>query len=157
MKRLPLLCIAQLGIALALNTLAGSAVVAQSAVAESTVTQSTETQIAAAEITGDAGAGAKVFRKCKACHEIGDGAQSKAGPVLNNIVGRAAGSVDDFKYSAALMEKASAETLVWDVETLEAFLTKPKTFIKGTKMSFAGLRKDKDRANVIAYLAGFTE
>ena len=144
MKRLPLLCIA-----MALNVLAGSAVVAQSTDTESAST--------GAGITGDADAGAKVFRKCKACHEIGEGAQSKAGPMLTNILGRAAGAVEDFGYSAALMEKATAEELVWDVETLEAFLTKPKAYIKGTKMSFAGLRKEKDRANVIAYLAGFTE
>ncbi len=144
MKRLPLLCIA-----MALNVLAGSAVVAQST--------DTESASASAGITGDADAGAKVFRKCKACHEIGEGAKSKAGPMLTNILGRAAGAVEGFGYSSALMEKATAEELVWDVETLEAFLTKPKTYIKGTKMSFAGLRKEKDRANVIAYLAGFTE
>jgi cytochrome c len=147
MKRLPLLYIAQVGIALALNVLAGSAAVAQS----------TDTKSAVAGITGDADAGAKVFRKCKACHEIGEGAKSKAGPMLNNILGRAAGAVEDFGYSPALMEKATDEELVWDVAALEAFLTKPKTYIKGTKMSFAGLRKEKDRANVIAYLAGFTE
>ena len=142
MKRLPLFCIA-----LTLKIVTGSVVFAQSTASAS----------ASAGITGDAEAGAKVFRKCKACHEVGEAATSKAGPVLNNILGRAAGAIEGFKYSSALMEKASAEALVWDVETLEAFLTKPKTFIKGTKMSFAGLRKDKDRANVIAYLAGFTE
>ncbi|WP_083096960.1 c-type cytochrome [Pseudophaeobacter leonis] len=147
MKRLPLLCIA-----LALNVLAGSAVVAQS-----TDTASAAAESAVAGLTGDADAGAKVFRKCKACHEIGEGAKSKAGPMLTNILGRAAGAVEDFGYSSALMKKATDEELVWDVETLEAFLTKPKTYIKGTKMSFAGLRKEKDRANVIAYLAGFTE
>ena len=108
------------------------------------------------EITGDAAAGEKVFRKCKACHEIGEGAQSKTGPALNGILGRAAGSYGDFKYSPALSEKV-AEGLIWTPETLDAFLVKPKKYISGTKMSFVGLRKDDDRTNLIAYLASFAE
>ncbi|MEO1138392.1 MAG: cytochrome c family protein [Pseudomonadota bacterium] len=108
------------------------------------------------EITGDAEKGEKVFRKCKACHEVGDGAASKAGPALNGVLGRTAGSVEDFKYSNALTEKATADELVWTPETLAEFLTKPKDYIKGTKMAFAGLRKEDDRANVIAYLAQFS-
>lgn len=114
-----------------------------------------DTEGMAFEITGDAEKGEKVFRKCKACHQVGEGAESKVGPVLNGILGRAAGSYDDFKYSKALMEKAEAEELKWTPETLAEFLTKPKDYIKGTKMAFAGLRKEDDRADVIAYLAQF--
>ncbi|MCL4166773.1 UNVERIFIED_CONTAM: hypothetical protein GTU68_027703, partial [Idotea baltica] len=81
-------------------------------------------------------------------------AKNKVGPVLNGIVGAPAGANPDFKYSDALSEMA-AEGLVWDDESLTEFLTKPKNFIKGTKMSFAGLRKEADTENVIAYLSTF--
>ncbi len=103
---------------------------------------------------GDAEKGEKVFKKCKACHAVGEDAKNKVGPVLNGIVGAPAGANPDFNYSSALTEKA-AEGLVWDEESLTAFLTKPKDFMKGTKMSFAGLRKEADSANVIAYLSTF--
>ena len=96
---------------------------------------------------GDAKAGEKVFRKCKACHYV-DREKNKSGPHLVNIVGRAAGSVDGFKYSKAM--KSSG--LTWDEATLAEFLKKPKAYLKGTKMAFAGLRKDKDIDDVIAYL-----
>ena len=98
--------------------------------------------------------GENVFKKCKACHQVGEDASNRVGPQLNGIVGRAAGTVDGFKYSSAL-EEAAAGGLVWDPESLAAFLEKPKDFMKGTKMSFAGLRKEDERANVIAYLATF--
>lgn len=108
----------------------------------------------AASAGGDAAAGEKVFKKCKACHQVGDGAANRVGPVLNGIVGKAAGTTADFKYSDALMAKA-AEGLVWTEENIDTLLANPKDFIKGTKMSFAGLRKEQDRADVIAYLATF--
>ncbi|MDU9005794.1 c-type cytochrome [Sedimentitalea todarodis] len=103
---------------------------------------------------GDADKGEKVFKKCKACHAVGEDAKNKVGPVLNGIVGSPAGANPDFKYSDAMTEMA-AEGLVWDEESLTAFLTKPKDFMKGTKMSFAGLRKEADTENVIAYLSTF--
>ncbi len=103
---------------------------------------------------GDAEKGEKVFKKCKACHEVGDDAKNKVGPTLNGIVGSAAGANSDFKYSDALTTMAG-EGLVWDEESMAAFLTKPKDFMKGTKMSFAGLRKEEDIADVIAYLSTF--
>ncbi|MHA6262859.1 c-type cytochrome [Arenibacterium sp. CAU 1754] len=105
------------------------------------------------EITGDAAKGEKVFRKCKACHEVGEGAKAKTGPILNGIIGRAAGAAD-FKYSAALTEAAEGG-LVWTPDTMAEFLEKPKAYIKGTKMSFAGLRKESERADIVAYLATF--
>ncbi|WP_138934759.1 c-type cytochrome [Roseovarius arcticus] len=99
-------------------------------------------------------AGEKVFRKCKACHQIGDGAKNRVGPILTGIVGQPAGHVEDFKYSKALSGMAD-DGLVWDEANLKAFLADPKGFMKGTKMSFAGLRKDDDLDAITAYLASF--
>ena len=107
-----------------------------------------------AQAEGDAAAGEKVFRKCKACHMVGEDAKNKVGPQLNGIVGAEAGKVEGYKYSKALLAKAE-EGLVWDEEALDAYLTKPKDFIPKTKMAFAGLRKEKDRANLIAYMKQF--
>lgn len=101
-----------------------------------------------------AAAGEKVFKKCAACHKIGDGAKNASGPPLNGVVNAAAGGVEGFKYSKPLMDQASGG-LVWDATNLDAFLADPKGFIKGTKMSFAGLKKSDERAAVIAYLATF--
>ena len=101
---------------------------------------------------GDPEKGAKVFRKCKACHQVGDDAKNRVGPILNGIVGSQAGANPEFKYSPALMKKAE-EGLIWDDAALGAFFKKPRDFIPGTKMSFAGLRKDEEIANLIAYLA----
>lgn len=101
---------------------------------------------------GDPGKGEKVFRKCRSCHEVGSEARDKSGPALNGIVGARAAASPDFRYSKALTA-AAADGLVWDEEALGAFLTKPRKFLKGTKMSFPGLRKEADVANIIAYLA----
>jgi cytochrome c2 len=95
--------------------------------------------------------GEKVFKKCKACHQLGDGAVNKTGPVLNGIVGSAIGANADFKYSKTL-SSMNADGMVWDDATLAEFLAAPKKFAKGTKMSFAGLKKDDDIKNVIEYL-----
>ncbi len=103
---------------------------------------------------GDPAKGEKVFKKCKACHQVGDGGKSKVGPMLNGIVGNEIALVEGFKYSKAFVAKKE-EGLVWTEEVLDASLTKPKKYIKGTKMTFAGLKKEADRANVIAYLLTF--
>lgn len=104
----------------------------------------------------DAAAGEKVFAKCKACHTIGENAVNRVGPQLNGIVGRAAGSVAGFKYSPALVAQGAAG-LVWDEASLSDYLENPRGFIKGNRMAFAGLKKDGDRADIIAYLATFDE
>lgn len=103
---------------------------------------------------GDAEVGEKVFNKCKACHAVGENAKNKVGPVLNGIIDAPAGQVDGYKYSANLLELAEGG-LTWDNETLTAYLTKPKDVIPKGKMSFAGLKKEEDIANVIAYLNTF--
>lgn len=97
---------------------------------------------------GDPEKGAKVFRKCKACHKLEEGKRA-VGPTLYGVMNREAGAVEGFKYSSAMKDSG----LVWDVETMSAFLAKPKKFLKGTKMSFPGLKKEKDIADVIAYIA----
>jgi cytochrome c len=102
-------------------------------------------------LAGDAAKGKRVFNKCKACHFL-DKPKSKLGPHLVGIIGRPSAAVEGFKYSKAMR----SAKIVWDEETLDAFLTKPKKFMKGTKMSFQGLKKPKDRANVIAYIKEMT-
>ena len=103
--------------------------------------------ISVAADAGDAAAGKKVFKKCKACHYAAK-VKNKTGPHLVNLIGREAGTVEGYKYSKAM--KSSG--IVWDEDTLTAYLRAPKKYLKGTKMAFAGLRKDADIANVIAYL-----
>lgn len=98
--------------------------------------------------------GAKVFKKCKACHKVGEGAKNSTGPILNGIFGATAGMVEGFKYSKPMLA-AGEDGLVWNEEALAAFLTKPRKFMKGTKMSFAGLRKERDIEAVVSYLRSF--
>ena len=98
--------------------------------------------------SADAAAGEKVFAKCKACHKL-DGTDG-TGPHLNGVVDRAKASVAGYGYSEVLLSMASDS---WTPENLDGFLTSPKAYAPGTKMSFAGLPKAEDRANVIAYLA----
>lgn len=98
--------------------------------------------------SADAAAGEKVFKKCASCHKVGSDAKSGVGPRIWNIVGAGRGSVDGFKYSDALKSKEGS----WTYESLNAFLAKPKDYIPGTRMQFAGIKKTADRANLIAYL-----
>ncbi|MDF1609438.1 c-type cytochrome [Hoeflea sp. YIM 152468] len=104
---------------------------------------------------GDVAAGEKVFKKCSACHTVGEGARHRVGPELNELFGREAGSAEGYKYSKAMIE-AGDGGLVWDAESLTEFLTKPKDMIKGTKMAFAGLKKQEELANILAYLKTFS-
>ncbi|MCC0057466.1 MAG: cytochrome c family protein [Rhodobiaceae bacterium] len=106
---------------------------------------------------GDAAKGENVFKKCRACHEIGEGAKVKVGPVLNGVIGRTAGTSEGFtKYSDA-MKEAGAGGLVWNEETLAQYLADPKQFVPKNKMAFAGLKKEDDIADVIAYLKQFPQ
>ena len=104
--------------------------------------------IAALMSMGDIAVGEKVFKKCAACHSIVKGGGNNIGPALYNVVGRQTGVVNDYKYSKAL----SSYGKQWTFEELNGYLIKPAKWIKGTKMAFAGLRKEKDRASVILYL-----
>jgi cytochrome c len=107
--------------------------------------------LAAPALAQDADAGAKVFNKCKACHQVGADAKNRVGPVLTGVVGREAGSVEDFNYSDAMVAKHE-EAFVWTEENLSSYLEDPKGFIPGNKMAFPGLKKPEERADVIAYL-----
>ena len=100
--------------------------------------------------------GEKVFKKCASCHKIGDGAKHKTGPQLTGIMGLGVGTQDGFKYSGALAD-AGAAGQVWDEDTMRAFLANPKATFKGTKMAFAGLKKDGDLDAIVAYLKSFGE
>ena len=97
---------------------------------------------------GDLAHGEKVFKKCAACHSIVKGGKNNIGPALYNVVGRKVGVISDYKYSKAL----ASYDKEWNFEELNGYLIKPAKWIKGTKMAFAGLRKEKDRASVILYL-----
>ena len=106
---------------------------------------------ALAEEAGDATAGATVFKKCAPCHKVGEGAANGVGPELNGLCSRPAGSVAGYAYSEA--NKASG--IVWTPEVFGEYIRAPQKMVKGTKMSFVGLKKDKDVADIIAYLAQF--
>lgn len=110
---------------------------------------------------GDAGdnaaliaAGEGAFRQCKTCHEVGEGARNRTGPVLNGMVGRTIGSVDGFRYSS-VFEEATAAGTVWTEESLAAFLADPRGMMPGTKMTFRGVRDEADIAALIAYIQSF--
>ena len=97
---------------------------------------------------GNAAHGEKVFKKCSACHMIASGGKNMIGPNLWGVIGRTAGAVSDYKYSKAMVAYGKE----WTFEEMNAYLIKPQAYIKGTKMAFAGLRKEKDRASVILYM-----
>ena len=97
---------------------------------------------------GDLGHGEKVFKKCSACHQIAIGGKNMIGPNLWSVIGRTAGSISDYKYSKAMVAYGKE----WTFEEMNSYLIKPQAYVKGTKMAFAGLRKEKDRASVILFM-----
>jgi len=97
--------------------------------------------------------GEKIFKKCLSCHSIAKEGKNKIGPKLFGVLGRQAGSISDYKYSKAMASHGKT----WTLDEMNSFLIKPKDWIKGTKMSFAGLKKAKDRAAVILYMNGNTD
>lgn len=103
---------------------------------------------------GDAEAGERVFNKCRACHQVGEDAKNRVGPVLTGVVGREIASVEDFNYSDAFMEKRE-EGFTWTEEHLTEYLADPRGYIPGNKMTFAGLREEEEIADVIAYVQSF--
>ncbi|MDA9625001.1 cytochrome c family protein [Candidatus Pelagibacter bacterium] len=97
---------------------------------------------------GNLAHGEKVFKKCSACHMIASGGKNMIGPNLWSVIGRTAGSVSDYKYSKAMLAYGKE----WTFEEMNSYLIKPQSYVKGTKMAFAGLRKEKDRASVILFM-----
>ena len=129
----------------------GYAVEVEQVASTSTSTENTAVEkidISSLMAMGDVVAGKKIFKKCAACHSITKGGKNKIGPALYNVVGRKVGEVTDYKYSKAL----AAYDKEWNFEELNGFLIKPAKYIKGTKMAYAGLKKEKDRASIIKYL-----
>ncbi len=110
---------------------------------------------ATANAEGDADAGGKVFKKCKACHLV-DSDKNRVGPSLMGVIGRAAGGVEGYKYSKAMLAFGEGGAM-WDDATLDSYLENPKGLVKGTKMAFPGLKKPEDRADLIAYLKQFSQ
>ena len=122
--------------------------VASTTSAEASSASSESGNIMALFASTNAAEGAKIFKKCAACHSIKEGGANKIGPALWGVLGRPAGSIPDYKYSKAM----AAHGKNWSFEEMNGFLIKPRDWIKGTKMSFAGLKKAKERAAVILYM-----
>ena len=110
---------------------------------------------ARAQHSGDPVAGAKVFRKCQSCHEVGEGARHKTGPHLNDLFGRRAGGLEDFEYSRGLI-RAGLDGMAWDRDKLDIYLENPKSLVSGTNMRFRGLKSVEDRHNVIVFLRQYS-
>ena len=122
--------------------------VASSSTSEKTTVDSEPGDIMALLATASFEEGEKIFKKCTACHSIAKDGKNKIGPALWGVLGRQAGSVPDYKYSKAMAAYGKA----WSFQEMDGFLLKPKDWIKGTKMSFAGLKNAKERASVIVYM-----
>ncbi|HIF62008.1 MAG TPA: cytochrome c family protein [Candidatus Pelagibacter sp.] len=122
--------------------------VASKTTSEAVLENSGSENIMALFASTSAAEGEKIFKKCAACHSIAKGGKNKIGPVLWGVLGRKSGSISDYKYSKAMV----AHEKLWSFEEMYGFLIKPKEWIKGTKMSFAGLKNAKDRASVILYM-----
>lgn len=106
--------------------------------------------------SGDPEQGAKIFKKCKSCHQVGKGAKNRVGPQLNGIFGRPAGSIEDFRYSKGL-RRMGDDGLVWTFETLDAYIENPKALVSKTRMNFKGLPVHEDRDDLLAYLRTFSD
>ena len=116
--------------------------------ATATETSSESGNIIAIFASTNASYGAKIFKKCAACHSITQGGSNKIGPALWGVLGRKAGTISDYKYSKAMIAYGKP----WSIEEMNGFLTKPKDWVKGTKMSFTGLKNPKERAAIILYM-----
>lgn len=109
--------------------------------------------LAAPAAAQDIAAGEKAFNKCKACHTLEKGGAHRVGPNLHGMFGRAAGAVEGFKFSDAMKNSG----VVWTPETVDQYITRPREFIKGNRMAFAGINNAEERANLIAYLQQATK
>lgn len=112
---------------------------------------------ASADLIGDPARGATLFdRQCKACHQIGDGATNRIGPVLSNIFGRRAAAVPGFTYSKSIARMGS-DGLTWTLQTLDAYIENPKALVSGTRMNYRGMKDAADRADLLAYLRDYSD
>ena len=111
----------------------------------------------AAQAQGNAENGEDVFKKCRACHLVGEGAKDTVGPQLNGVIGRKAGTSDTYKLYSDNMKELGGKGHVWDDANLDKYLENPKTVVPQGKMAFAGLKEKSDRDDVIAYLKKYTK
>lgn len=111
---------------------------------------------AVAEGLGDVEKGAQVFKKCAACHQVGEGAKNCVGPQLNGLFGLVAGTVDGVKYSES-MTRMGNDGLVWTVETLDAYIENPRALVSKTRMSFRGIKDAQERSDLMAYLRVYSD
>ena len=118
------------------------------AVSDQDMNEVEKVDIAALFAMGDISHGKNVWKKCSACHSIKKGGKNKIGPALYSVLGRNIAALDDYKYSKAFVVYGKS----WTFEEMNGFLKKPQSYIKGTKMAFAGLKKEKDRASVILFM-----
>ena len=107
-------------------------------------------------VAQDADNGAEVFKRCRACHDVGPTAKNKVGPHLNGIIGRKAATIDGFNYSDA-NKKAGAEGWVWTEEKMMEYLLNPRAAMPGNMMAYAGLKDEQDRKDLVAYLKKFPQ
>jgi cytochrome c len=112
--------------------------------------------VGAVAAQGSAEHGEDIFKKCKVCHDIGEGARNKVGPQLNDIVGRKAASAEGYPYSSDL-KALGAQGFVWDEKNIDKYLENPKSLVGKGKMVFPGLKDEQDRKDVIAYLKKFSK
>ena len=112
--------------------------------------------VGAAAAQAGAEHGESIFKKCKVCHDIGEGAKNKVGPPLNDIVGRKAAGVEGYPYSSDLKALA-VQGFVWDEKNIDKYLENPKSIVGKGKMVFPGLKDEQDRKDVIAYLKKFSK
>lgn len=110
---------------------------------------------AVGEEIGDAERGADLWKQCQSCHQVGKGATNRIGPHLNGVYGRPAASVEGFRYSKP-MQRAGTDGLIWTLETLDAYIENPKALVSGTRMNFRGMADAADRADLLAYMRGFS-
>lgn len=111
--------------------------------------------LAQADAGGDPERGADLYRQCASCHQVGEGAVDRVGPQLNGIFDRAAGAVEGFRYSDGML-RAAAGGLVWDYDTLDAYIEDPRSLVSRTRMSFRGVKDQNDRDDLLAYLRTFS-
>ncbi len=112
--------------------------------------------VAQADGLGDAEKGAKVFTQCKGCHQVGEGAETRIGPHLNGVFGRAAGSLEDVRYSPS-MKRMGSDGMVWDAATLDAYIENPRALVSKTRMSFRGIKDAQERSDLLAYLRIYSD
>ncbi|QFS83824.1 Cytochrome c2 [Roseivivax sp. THAF40] len=105
---------------------------------------------------GDPQSGAEIYKKCRACHQVGEGAENRIGPHLNGVFGRAAAGLPDFDYSDS-MERAGVDGVVWDIEHLDAFIENPRSLVSKTRMAFPGIKDETERANLLAFLRQYSD